>query len=183
MTSISSPVASLTGTNPIKNAPVTTTSRMVSQTAYSILPSRIGEVQTVSYAHLIGGSVSYYSSYTPGPPGSYAGESWSRTVSIYSPAEYLGLFSEADIQRYRFGSDDLLTALKSMQGEGTAFDFSDRISYENRPTLLASGYGYQGSAVITKIYGLPDTALPEPSSWLLVVLAGLMCSSVRVMRR
>lgn len=178
-TSLSSPVAALTATNPIRNAPVTTSSGMFSQTWYSFAPHPYWEPQTVSYAHQVGASVTYRSSYQPGGPGTYAGESWSRTVGLYTPAEYLGVFTEADIRDYQFTSDDLIALLITMQKNGTAFNFADRFVYESRPTLLYSGYAYSGSAIITEIHGLQSNDVPEPAPWMLVGLGLLACWGMR----
>lgn len=178
-TSISSPVAELTAINPIINAPVTTTSSMSSVTFYSFAPHQYWEPATVSYAHSFGGSVTYRSTYLPGGSGTYAGESWTRTVGLYSPIEYLGMFSESDILNYHFTSDDLISQLLAMQNSGTAFTFSDQFTYENRPTLLSSGFRYTGSAIITKISGLGEGDIPEPASSMLIGLGILACWSVR----
>lgn len=182
-TSISSPVDFLTGTNPIPNAPVGITTRMTSQMSYSLLPTSMGEPQVVSYAHSLGGSMNYSSSYSPGGPTSYAGESWYRTVSIFSPSEYVGLLSEYDIRTYTYGSVDLIAELLSMQKAGTAFSFVDQFSYENRPTLLTSGYSYRGSAVITNISGFTTAEVPEPTSWLLFGLGGILYCYVHNYKR
>lgn len=176
-TSILSPIANLTATNPIANTPVDESSSMRSVLWYSLGPP---EYSSVSFAHQIVASATLRSMSQPNGPNSYEGESWERVVSIGGPIEYYGPMDEADIASYSFSTTDLLIYLTRMKDTAAEWSFSDGFSYENRPTLLRNGLTWSGTAVITKIVRAASVDVPEPAS---LTLFGLALPALTFARR
>lgn len=167
-TTVVSPIANLTTTNLIAAAPVTESSSVQSTLWYQLAPPTYS---TVSFGHQVAVTSTMRSETHTNGPYSYEGETWTRTVGIWSPTEYLGPMDEASIAAYDFTSDDLMSYLTALKDREATFMFSDGYTYENRPTLLTSGYTWSGTAVITNIIGADSTTVPEPGSLALIGLA------------
>jgi hypothetical protein len=167
---IVSPMAYLTDANPLISSAVTTTSSVTSMLWYGHAPS---DYSQVSFAHQVGASLTSYSDVYKYPPYSYEGESWQRTVSIFSAVDYLGFFDQAALENYDFGYENLLTYYRNMWSLGEIFTYSDGYNYSNRPSLLSSGYTWSGSAIITNILVSQSNEIPEPSD-VTLFLTGLL---------
>lgn len=174
-TVIVSPLEYLTNVNPLSSAQVTTTSMTRSILWYNLAPP---DYSDVSFAHQVVAGSSSRSDVYKNPPFSYEGESWQRTVAIYG-LEYLGAFDQAALESYDFNSEDLLAYFKNMWDTAGVFSFYDGYSYSNRPSLLTSGYRWEGTATITNIIGLPTSAVPEPSVYALFGVGLIAFATVR----
>lgn len=175
-TALISPIANLTATNLIQNAPVVESSNMRSLLWYNPDPANHS---TVSFAHQIQAVASMRSETHTNGPYSYEGESWERTLSISGPAEYVGAMDQASLAAYDFTSSDLMAYLNRMKDSEAKWFFSDGFTYANRPTLLLSGFSWGGTAVITKIIDAESVDVPEPNSMTLMGLALIALSFTR----
>lgn len=176
-TVIVSPLEDNATTNPIPQAPVVATSVMGGLMWYQLAPP---DYKDVSFGRTIYATSTLSSATHPNGPYAYEGETWNSTVTISSPVEYLGPMDGGDIASYDFVSQDLMSYLTDMEARKTRFDFRESISYENRPTLLLSGYVYKGQATITRIINDDDNKVPEPNS---IALIGAAISALAFTRR
>lgn len=171
-TKLVSPISNLTQTNLIANAPVIESSNMRSLLWYSLDPV---DHSTVSFAHQIQAEATMRSKTHTNGPYSYEGESWERTLSISSPADYYGAMDDASIAAYDYRSNDLMAYLSRTKDNQAKWFFFDGFTYANRPNLLLSGFSWSGTAVITNILDNESVDVPEPSSMALtwITLIGL----------